>query len=87
MSLKVSRLSTALGAEIIDIDLSQVSDSQVNEIKGYLNENMVIFFPNQKISIDEHVEFGSKFGELEGHPNLKKNNVHPKVFELTASEG
>ena len=37
MSLKVSRLSTALGAEIIDIDLSQVSDSQVNEIKGHLN--------------------------------------------------
>ena len=65
MSLKVSRLSTALGAEISDIDLSQVSDSQVNEIKGHLNENMVLFFPNQKISIDEHVELGSKFGELE----------------------
>jgi Probable taurine catabolism dioxygenase len=87
MSLKFSRLSTALGAEISDVDLSQVSDLQVKEIKKHLNENMVLFFPNQKITIDEHVEFGSKFGELEGHPNLKKNNVHPKVFELTASEG
>ena len=43
-------------------------------IKDALNENMVLFFPGQKISIDEHVEFGSKFGELEGHPNLKKNS-------------
>ena len=89
MSLKISRLSTALGAEITGVNLSEVSDAEVSEIKDALNENMVLFFPGQKINIDEHVEFGSKFGELEGHPNLKKNNnvKHPKVFELTASEG
>jgi taurine dioxygenase len=89
MSLKVSRLSTALGAEITNVDLAKVSDAEVEEIRTLLNEHKVIFFPGQKISMDEHVDFGSKFGELEGHPNLKKNNSqsHPKVFELVASEG
>ena len=89
MSLEVSRLSAALGAEITNVDLAKVTDAEVDEIKNLLNEHKVIFFPGQKISMDEHVDFGSKFGELEGHPNLKKNNSdsHPKVFELVASEG
>jgi taurine dioxygenase len=89
MSLEVSRLSAALGAEITNVDLAKVTDAEVDEIKSLLNEHKVIFFPGQKVSMDEHVDFGSKFGELEGHPNLKKNNSqsHPKVFELVASEG
>ena len=49
---------------------------------------MVLFFPGQRITQDEHVEFGAKFGELEGHPNLKNKTVtHPKIFELAASTG
>ena len=89
MSLEVSRLSAALGAEITNVDLAKVTEAEVEEIRSLLNEHKVIFFPRQKISMDEHVDFGSKFGELEGHPNLKKNNSHshPKVFELVASEG
>ena len=89
MSLEVSRLSAALGAEITNVDLAKVTDAEVDKIKSLLTEHKVIFFPGQNISVDEHVDFGSKFGELEGHPNLKKNNSasHPKVFELVASEG
>ena len=86
MSLEVKKLSMALGAEISGIDLCSVSDSQVEEIKSLLTEHMVLFFPRQNISQEEHVEFGAKFGELEGHPNLKNKTVtHPKIFELAAS--
>lgn len=88
MSLEVKKLSMALGAEISGIDLCSVSDSQVEEIKSLLTEHMVLFFPRQNISQEEHVEFGAKFGELEGHPNLKNKTVtHPKIFELAASTG
>ena len=88
MSLEVKKLSMALGAEISGIDLCSVSDSQVEEIKSLLTEHMVLFFPRQNISQEEHVEFGAKLGELEGHPNLKNKTVtHPKIFELAASTG
>ena len=88
MSLEVKKLSMALGAEISGIDLCSVSDSQVEEIKSLLTEHMVLFFPGKTISQEEHVEFGAKFGELEGHPNLKNKTVtHPKIFELAASTG
>ena len=88
MNMQVKQISTALGAEITGIELSKVSDDQVEEIKSLLTEHKVIFFPGQNITQDEHVEYGSKFGELEGHPNLKNKRVtHPKIFELAASTG
>ena len=49
MSLVVSRLSAALGAEITNVDLAKVSDAEVDEIKSLLTEHKVIFFPGQKI--------------------------------------
>ena len=88
MSYKITKLSNAIGAEITNIDLNKVSTDQVQQIKNSLSENMVIFFPGQSLSIEEHVAFGEKFGELEGHPNLKNPTVkHPKIFELSASSG
>ena len=86
--MEVKQISAALGAEITNVDLAQISDDQVEEVKSLLTEHKVIFFPGQKLSQDEHVEYGAKFGELEGHPNLKNKTVtHPKIFELAASSG
>ena len=86
--MEVKQISAALGAEITKVDLAQVSNDQVDEIKSLLTEHKVIFFPGQKLTQDEHVEYGAKFGELEGHPNLKNKTVtHPKIFELAASSG
>ena len=88
MNCEVKKLSMALGAEITGIDLCKVSDNDIEEIKSLLTKHMVLFFPGQRITQDEHVEFGAKFGELEGHPNLKNKKVtHPKIFELAASTG
>ena len=88
MNMKVKQISTALGAEITNVDLAKVTDLQVEEIKSLLTEHKVIFFQGQNISQDEHVDYGAKFGELEGHPNLKNKTVtHPKIFELAASSG
>ena len=53
-----------------------------------LYEHMVLFFPDQHLSVDGHVAFGGQFGHLEGHPNLNNPFAkHPKLFELAASEG
>ena len=88
MVFEVKKLSKALGAEVTGVDLCSVSDDDIENIKSLLVDNMVLFFPGQTISQEEHVEFGAKFGELEGHPNLKNKTVtHPKIFELAASTG
>ena len=85
---QVNRLAPALGAEIRGVDLAAPSAEDIADIKALLLENLVIFFPDQAISVDEHVELGRQFGPLEGHPNLKNPYTeHPELFELAASHG
>jgi len=94
MSLKIDNqwnvrgLAGALGAEIRGVELKSTTDGDIARIKQLMTENMVLFFPEQHLSVDEHVAFGRHFGPLEGHPNLKNPiTQHPELFELAASEG
>ena len=84
---QVTRLAGALGAEIHGIDLRSVSDDDIAVVRELLREHLVLFFPGQNLTQDEHVGFGRHFGELEGHPNLRNSSKAPEIFELIASEG
>ena len=85
---KVERLAGALGAEVRGVSLSTPGEKDIADIKALLLEHQVLFFPEQSISIDEHVTLGRSFGEIEGHPNLKNPYTpHDEVFELAATHG
>lgn len=84
----VKRLSGSLGAEVTGLNLSNPTGEDIAKIKAMLLEHLVLFFPQQDLSVDEHVTLGEHFGELEGHPNLKQEaDTHPKIFELRATQG
>lgn len=85
----VKRLAGALGAEVSGVKLAQADAGDIAEIRRLLNEHMVLFFPEQHMSPDEHVAFGRPFGPMEGHPNLtdKNSTRHPEIFKLVASKG
>ncbi len=85
---QVRRLAPALGAEITGADLRDQSDAAIEALKGLLREHLVIFFPDQSLTVDEHVALGRCFGELEGHPHLKNPYTpHTEMFELAATQG
>lgn len=87
-SWQVERLAGALGARITGVNLTQASEADIRRIEDLLVEHMVLFFPAQQLSVEEHVQLGRQFGELEGHPHLKNPfTQHPEVFELAASKG
>ena len=84
----VIRLAGALGAEIRGPHLANCSADEIDAIKALLLEHLVIFFPDQTISPEAHVNFGRHFGHLEGHPNLPKDSgLPPEMFELRATTG
>jgi taurine dioxygenase len=86
--LKVTRLASALGAEVRGIELSELDGAAAREIEHLLFEHQVLFFPDQHPSIEEHIAFGEHFGELQGHPHLTNPSTdHDKIFELHASRG
>jgi taurine dioxygenase len=86
---QVTKLAGALGAEVHGVDLSRVDGVDAQAIESLLLEHLVLFFPDQQLSAEQHIAFGRRFGPLEGHPNLQNpfNAEHPELFELAASHG
>lgn len=86
--LTVQRLSGSLGAEVRGVSLKSAGAELARQIESLLLEHLVLFFPDQHLTIDEHVKFGRHFGQLEGHPNLDNPFTdHPEIFELAATSG
>src|SRR5262249_14076000 len=86
-SWSVRRLSGSLGAEIRGISLRQAREAEAEQIRALLIEHLVLFFPEQGLSPDEHIAFGRLFGQLEAHPNLSFDTERPEFFELHAVGG
>ena len=85
--LDVTRLSGSLGAEIRGIPLAKAGPEEAETIRALLLEHLVLFFPDQHLTPDEHIAFGRLFGQLEAHPNLQLGGERPEFFELRASAG
>ena len=86
-ALKVTPLSGSLGAEIRGIDLAKAGRAEADAILAQIAEHLVLFFPDQHLTPDEHIAFGRLFGKLEGHPNLAMDAERPEFFELRAESG
>lgn len=87
-SIDVRKLTPTIGAEIFGVDIGKgVSNSQFDEIHQALLDNLVIFFRDQEITLDQHKDFGRHFGKLHVHPQ-PSNPVegHPDVIAIKADE-
>jgi taurine dioxygenase len=85
--LDVVRLTGSLGAEVRGIDLTKAGAEEAEKILELVTEHLVLFFPEQHLTPDEHIAFGRLFGRLEGHPNLALDAERPEFFELKAEGG
>ena len=64
LPFRVNRLSPTIGGEILGVDLSQPLDKTTKElIYEALLVYKVIFFRDQDISTEEHINFSKRFGE------------------------
>src|SRR5580704_8380563 len=86
-TISVDKISGALGAEISGVDLSQeLDDNVIAEIREALVDNCVIFFRNQKLTPEQHIAFGRRFGELQIHDFVDGMNRHPEIIEVRKEE-
>ena len=83
----IKRLSPSIGAELLDIDLKKpLTDSLKDEIYHALLVYKVIFFRDQDLTIEEHMDFAKNFGELEVHPFASNDEQYPEVLKITHNE-
>ncbi len=82
--MKIQPLSENIGAEISGIQLDNLNQDAVAEIKQAWLEHKVLVFRDQKISTEAHIAFGKNFGELEIHPFADNLEDHPEIIVLEA---
>lgn len=84
LGLAIEPLSPAIGSVIHGIDLTQpVSDELAAVLRETLVERKVLFFRDQDITTEQHLDFARKFGELEVHPFAPSKPGYPEVLAIT----
>jgi taurine dioxygenase len=88
--LHIAPSSPHIGAEISNIDLTQpLADAQVAELRRAFIQYQVIFFRDQKISLDNLVKVASYFGPLGEHvgvDTISKTTENPLVRKFHYDE-
>ena len=83
MSLTITPLSSALGAQIDGVDLTlPLTEQQRTAIERALLEHQVIFFKNQSITPQQQARFAANFGDLHIHPIYPNVPEQPEVLVL-----
>ena len=76
-------LSPCIGTEVHGIDLNiKQSDQIIDWLSALLVERKVLFFREQDISRQQHIDFARRFGALEVHPFTDNNDSYPELIEL-----
>lgn len=83
MSLIITPLSPALGAQISGVDLTRdISDAQRDAIEQALLKHQVLFFRDQPIEPRQQANFAARFGDLHIHPIYPNVPETPQVLVL-----
>ena len=82
--MKISKLHQNIGVSVEEIDLKNINHKDLERIKILWMENLIILFPNQNISDEDHIIFGKKFGELEIHPSLShRSSKNSQIYRVS----
>ena len=84
-SLQVRPLHPALGAEVRGIDMRVVPDAATfQEVHDLWMKHLVLVFPGQDITDEQHVAFTRCFGELEvHHQKIIRSRFLPEIFRVS----
>jgi len=79
----LKQLGGHIGAEVGDIDLSQLHTPEVfAAIRAALVRHGVLFFRDQDLTVEQYVRLGGQFGELEDNDTLDHVEGFPQVGNL-----
>lgn len=82
VSMQIERLTGVLGARITGLDASTMSDSDISELRELVCQHGVAFLPNQRLSVQQQVEFSHRFGPAAESPFIEPSPDHPEVIKV-----
>ncbi len=85
--IEVRPIAGALGAEVRAVDLARLPDSAtIAEIRRAFLENLVVFFHDQDLSLDQYMAFARAMGAPVEYPFVKGLPGFPHVIEVKKLE-
>jgi taurine dioxygenase len=80
-------LSPTIGAVVEGIDLAQrLDDGAITQIRRALDEHLVLFFEDQRITPVQQRDFAARFGELHVHPVYPGTDEAREIMVLAYDE-
>ena len=80
---EVRRIGGRLGAQVLGVDLRDLSDEIFAEIRSALLEHKVLAFRGQELTDEDQLAFASRFGPLTGaHPTVPSVDGAPQVLPV-----
>jgi taurine dioxygenase len=80
LTISSRQLTPLVGAEILDVDLSDVSASSQDSINAAFARHGALLFRNQKISDDDLLVFSRGLGDLDPPPNQENGRLSPPGY-------
>jgi alpha-ketoglutarate-dependent taurine dioxygenase len=81
--LKLNRLSPALGAEVLGLDVSQPLDAPtIARVREAFQEHHLLCFRDQRRTDDQLTAFSLQFGPLEAFPEKDKTKGKIQVYNV-----
>jgi len=76
-----------IGAEVLNVDLANLTDGLLAQLKKDLQDHFVLFFRDQVLTLEEFKNFGKRFGKLDIHPAaIPPYADHPEVLVMETDE-
>ena len=87
-AFQINKLTPNIGAEIVGINIfDNLTTTVCDKIYETLIENKVIFFRNQQLTNDQHINLAKSFGDIEPpHPVYPHVDEYPEIVVLENDE-
>jgi len=77
--IEVRRRHPLIGTEVRGVSLAEpLTREQFQQVHDLWMEHLLLIFPDQAITDEQHIVFGRNFGELEIHPSLAHRSSRNK---------
>lgn len=85
-NIQIKPIAGALGAEIHNVDLRNLNESQTKDVRQALLDHKVIFFRDQDLSPEQFLKFSAQFGKPVEYPFVKGIDGYPEIIHVLKRE-
>jgi len=80
--LHIQPASSAVGAEILDVDVTDLSDQDFETMRKAHHEHGLIFVRDQKLTPEQHIAFAERWGEININRFFGAVDGYPQIAEV-----